>query len=50
MIFNSVSMVDYSNAKIKMHVPVAEKFFWIGNDKDAILRCKCVISAGGGFF
>ncbi len=41
-------MVDYSNAKIKMQEAVAEKLFKIGSDQVAILRWKCVISAGGG--
>ncbi len=48
--FYSVSMADYSNAKIKMHVAVAKKIFRIGNDQVAILRWKCPISAGGGIF
>ena len=43
-------MVDYSNAKIKIHVAVAEKLFRIGNDQVAILRWKCAISTGGGIF
>ncbi len=43
-------MVDYSNAMIKMHIVVAEKLFRIGIDQVAILRLKCVISAGGEFF
>ena len=48
--FYSVSMVDYSNVMIKMHIAVAEKHFWIGNDQVVILRLKCAISAGGDFF
>ncbi len=51
--FYSVSMVDYINAKIKMHVEVAEKLFKIGNYQVAILtilRWKCAISTGGGDF
>ncbi len=38
-------MVDYSNAKIKMHVVVAEKFFRIGIDQVAI-KVKMCNSAG----
>ena len=48
--FYSVSMFDYSNAKIKMYVAVAETLFRVGNDQVAILRWKCVISARVDFF
>ncbi len=41
-------MVDYSNAKIKMHIAVAEKLFRFENDQVAILWWKGAISAGGG--
>ncbi len=41
-------MVDYSIAKIKMHVAVAEKLFNIENYQVAILRWKCAISTQGG--
>ncbi len=36
--FYSVSMVGDSNAKIKIHIAVAEKLFRIGNDQVAMLR------------
>ncbi len=47
---NSVSMVVYSNAKIKNACSNCWKLNRIGNDQVAILRWKCAIFAGGGFF
>ena len=47
--FYSVSMVDNTYAKIKMHIAVAEKLFTIGNDQVAILTWKCAISRGDFF-
>ena len=42
-------MVDYNNAKIKMHI--AEKLFRIGNDQVAIFKVKmCDLYWVGGFF